>query len=97
VEFPVITRSFPGLLTSFGDKLFSLICGCRGLSEKCSCLPPAAYPVLTRCQLTKRAIDAIVPVLGTDLFMWDDELPGFGLRTSLSFFNTAMGTGEGGG
>src|SRR3954471_1737299 len=31
-------------------------------------------------KLTKRAIDAIAPVLGTDLFVWDDELPGFGLR-----------------
>src|SRR4051794_30139965 len=31
-------------------------------------------------KLTKRAIDAIAPVLGIDLFVWDDELPGFGLR-----------------
>jgi integrase len=35
-------------------------------------------------KLTKRAIDAIVPVLGTDLFIWDDELPGFGLRAKAS-------------
>jgi integrase len=35
-------------------------------------------------KLTKRTIDAIAPVHGTDLFAWDDELPGFGLRTKSS-------------
>ena len=38
------------------------------------CLP-GAYPMP---KLTKRAIDAVTPALGTDLFLWDDELPGFG-------------------
>ena len=29
-------------------------------------------------KLTKRAIDAAAPAGGADLFLWDDELPGFG-------------------
>jgi hypothetical protein len=31
-------------------------------------------------KLTKRTIDAISPKESADLFCWDDELPGFGLR-----------------
>lgn len=31
-------------------------------------------------KLTKRAIDATAPKLGSDVLLWDDELPGFGLR-----------------
>jgi integrase len=31
-------------------------------------------------KLTKRAVDAISPKTSGDLFAWDDELPGFGLR-----------------
>jgi integrase len=31
-------------------------------------------------KLTKRVIDAIQPKAGGDVFAWDDELPGFGLR-----------------
>jgi integrase len=41
-----------------------------------------AYPLLTRLRmkLTKRTIDALVPLLGRDLYVWDEELAGFGLR-----------------
>jgi Arm DNA-binding domain len=35
-------------------------------------------------KLTKRAIDAVTPALGADLFLWDDELPGFALRAKAS-------------
>jgi len=35
-------------------------------------------------KLTKRAIDALTPALGADLFLWDDELPGFALRAKAS-------------
>jgi hypothetical protein len=31
-------------------------------------------------KLTKRVIDAIQPKAGADVFAWDDDLPGFGLR-----------------
>ncbi len=31
-------------------------------------------------KLTKRTIDAMKPKAGGDLFAWDSELPGFGVR-----------------
>ena len=43
--------------------------------------------MLTRClpvsKLTKRVVDAARAVKG-ELFLWDDELPGFGLRVKAS-------------
>ncbi len=50
---------------------------------------PRAYrPLLTRClpmpKLTKRSIDAVTEPASGDLFVWDDELRGFGLRTKPS-------------
>ena len=47
--------------------------------------PLSAYPVLTRMpKLTKRTIDAAAPPSSGDLFLWDDDLPGYGLRVKPS-------------
>jgi hypothetical protein len=35
-------------------------------------------------RLTKRAIDATRPDQQSDVFFWDDEVPGFGLRVKPS-------------
>lgn len=48
-------------------------------------LPSSAYLALTRPaypmpKLTKRVIDAATPSGAGDVFVWDDELPGFGVR-----------------
>jgi hypothetical protein len=43
-----------------------------------------AYPLLTRTieamKLTKRTIDAVEPKPNLDIYLWDDEVLGFGLR-----------------
>jgi hypothetical protein len=47
---------------------------------------PSAYPLLTQgfhAKLTKRAVDAARAAKG-ELFLWDEELPGFGLRVKAS-------------
>ena len=31
-------------------------------------------------RLTKRVVDATHPVVGRDVFVWDDELPSYGVR-----------------
>jgi integrase len=31
-------------------------------------------------KITKRTVDALKPAAGRDVFLWDDELPGFGVR-----------------
>jgi hypothetical protein len=67
----------------------------NGASLNCLELPPAAYPLLTRGhwtplpKLTKRWIDQITPAAG-DLFAWDSELPGFGVRTKPSGAKTFL-------
>jgi integrase len=45
------------------------------------CCLPAAY--LTMAELTKKTVDA-AQTRGADLFLWDSELPGFGLRVKKS-------------
>ena len=39
---------------------------------------PAEGPSMAK--ITKRAVDALKPVAHRDAFLWDDELPGFGVR-----------------
>jgi hypothetical protein len=54
-------------------------------------VPAICFPVLPRCfpgcierlnvpKLTKRIIDALRPLHSADLFAWDNELRGFGVR-----------------
>ena len=55
------------------------------LAEVGALLLTRAYPMLTRrgqftLKLTKRTIDEIVTDPARDLYVWDDELGGFGLR-----------------
>ena len=45
-----------------------------------SCLP-GAYPM---AKLTKRTVDSMRPAVDHDIFLWDEELPGFGLRVKPS-------------
>ena len=35
-------------------------------------------------KITKRTVDALKPVVGGDVLLWDDELPGFGVRCRAS-------------
>jgi integrase len=47
------------------------------------CLP-AASPRLTMPRLSKRLIDDLAPPVSREIFLWDDDLRGFGLRTKPS-------------
>src|SRR5262249_34920968 len=58
------------------------------ISEVTLFLPPPAYPLLTRThfpmKLTKRAVATIAPDPLRDVYIWDDEVAGFGLRVKPS-------------
>jgi hypothetical protein len=48
-----------------------------------ACLPPA-YLREASMKLTKRSIDDLKPLPSSDLYVWDDEVAGFGLRVKPS-------------
>src|SRR6516164_6976255 len=66
---------------------FQWLLGATVVSGNFLSFPGPAYPLLTRClpmaRLTKRTVDA-TDKAAHDVFVWDDELPGFGLRVKPS-------------
>ena len=91
----LLTSRFIILLFSAFTAIYSSSKG-YGHSRKFPCFAyrclPHAYPIraVYNMKLTKRAIDEIVPLPSGDLYVWDSDVPGFGLRIKPSGVRSFM-------
>lgn len=80
----LVFQAAVGYDVSSAPKRSRRYCDCREFPA--GCLPPA-YPM---AKLTKRVVDAAAPHAVSERFLWDGELPGFGLRIKPSGAKTFL-------